>query len=82
MSITSAAVLRGEPGHAPDAAMRGGGALGAAVGGVLVRMPFCCTEDGLTLGKCMLGKPGARRLGRASGGSRAVGCRECRPACS
>lgn len=46
----SGVVLRGEAGRVLLAGTRGGGALSAAVGGFLFRIPLCMAVDGLSLG--------------------------------
>lgn len=40
ISVESGVVLLGDPGRPPKVEINGGGALKAAVGGVLLRMPF------------------------------------------
>lgn len=50
MSVVKGVVLLGDPGRGPSVGISGGGALKAAVGGVLLRMPFRCADEGLTLG--------------------------------
>lgn len=50
ISADRGVVLRGETGRPPSVEMSGGGALNAAVGGVLLRSPFWCPVVGLILG--------------------------------
>lgn len=50
ISVDKGVVLRGELGRGPRVEIRGGGALSAAVGGVLLRIPFGSPDEGLTLG--------------------------------
>lgn len=54
ISADRGVVLLGETGRPPSVEMSGGGALSAAVGGVLFRSPFWCPAVGLILGQCML----------------------------
>lgn len=50
ISADRGVVLLGETGRPPSVEMSGGGALSAAVGGVLFRSPFWCPAVGLILG--------------------------------
>jgi len=50
ISADRGVVLRGETGRPPNVEMSGGGALSAAVGGVLLSSPFWCPAVGLIRG--------------------------------